>query len=118
MATLTPTHYLMGFQLLAADAPAPSQGMFIPLANYPKLTAQEADPFVGDIRKIMYEINRLLFEQLSVMESAAKPTKFNITRANPVGVSGTTIRQSYTITFDLDITGVDVAFEAGQNQDP
>lgn len=111
MAITAPEMYLSGFSLLSADAPAPSQGIFIPLATFSGLTAAEADPINGDIRKIVYEFNRLIFAFISDPEVANKPTKFNITRATPVGVNGTTIRQSYTTSFDLAINDVDVAAE-------
>ncbi len=59
----------------------------------------------------MYEINKAVFSRLSQIAAADKPTKFNITRATPVGVNATTIRQSYTTSFDLAIDDVDVAAE-------
>ncbi len=111
MATLRPEDYLGGFQLLAATTPAPAQGIFIPLTSLPGLTVEEADPYNGDVRKLMYEINRAVFATLSNFDPANRPTRFNITRATPTGINGTTIRQTYTTSFDLNITGVDVTPE-------
>lgn len=111
MANIEPQVYLGGFALLVATTPAPSQGIFIPLASLPGLTAAEADPYSGDVRKIMYELNRTLFARFNAFAPGDKPTKFTITRATPVGVNATTIRQGYTTSFDLAIDNVDVAAE-------
>lgn len=112
MVNVQPGTYLNGFSHLSAGAPAPSQGIFIPLATFPNLTGADIDPINGDIRKLMYDLNRSIFNSLNSFEDPGqKPLKFNITRATPVGVNATTIRQSYTTSFDLAITDVDVAAE-------
>lgn len=111
MPDVSPVNYLSGFELLAANTPTPAPGIFIPLTAFPSLTAEEVDPYNGDVRKLMYEINRRIFTALSNSDPANRPTKFNITRATPTGINATTIRQTYTTSFDLNISDVDVASE-------
>ena len=111
MANVEPQIYLGWFSFLAATTPAPSQGIFIPLGSLPGLTAAEADPYTGDVRKIMYELNRIVFARFTALDPEGRPTKFTITRATPSGVNATTIRQSYITSFDLAIDNVDVAPE-------
>lgn len=116
MPNIAPLTYLSNIQFLAVNSPAPSEGIFIPLGALPGLTADECDPYNGDVRKLMYELNRAMFAALNGLEPENQPARFDMTRGTPVGINPTTVRQSYTTTFDLDITGVDVAAEANSSR--
>lgn len=111
MANIAPNVYIGGFQLLEAGNSSSAPGIFFPLSSLPSLNAGEVDGMNGDIRKVLYEINRAIFTAFTAMDAANKPTKFSITRATPTGVNPTTVRQSYTTSFDLAINDVDVAPE-------
>jgi len=112
MPALLPTAILPGIDLLAAAAPAPSQGIFIPLASLPGLTALEADEATGDGRKLVYEVVRAIFNNYNGIAAASRPTRFTVTQGTPAGIDASTVRNAYTLTFDLDIAGSDVAVEA------
>ncbi len=65
-----------------------------------------------DIRKIMHELVQEAYVKLGALPAADRPTKFTITKSVPTGVNISTIRQSYTLSFDFDTSGIDVANEA------
>lgn len=111
MANVVPTQLIPGIDLLAASAPAPSQGLFIPLASLPGLTAIEADETTGDARKVVYELSRALFANYTALALASRPGKLTIVRGTPTGVDSTTVRQSFTFSIDLDISASDVTPE-------
>lgn len=111
MAIVRPPQLLTGYVLLASAAAAPSQGIFIPLTSVSGLTAVEADTTTGDGRKVAFEILRAVFANYTALSTAAKPGKMAIARGTPVGVDSSTVRQTFTVSFDLDITGSDVTAE-------
>ncbi len=111
MPATTPVQLLPGYDLLAAAEPAPSQGVFIPLATLTNLTAVEADTATGDGRKVLFELCRTAFTAFAALDANARPTRLTITRATPTGVDASKVRQAYTLTFDLDVTNADVAAE-------
>lgn len=111
MPSVLPPQLLPGADLLAAAAPAPSQGLFIPLTALPGLTAAEADEATGDGRKVVYELARALFTNFTALATASRPTKLSITRGTPTGIDSTTVRQSFTFSIDLDISASDVTPE-------
>lgn len=82
-----------------------------PIAALPGATAAEVDPYSGDIRKIMLGIVKGLFNGYNALPVADRPAKFSVTRGTPTGVNPTTVRQTYTLTFDLDIAETDLATE-------
>jgi len=111
MAAVTPGNLIAGYQLLTAAEAAPAAGIFIPLTSLPDLTAAEADEAAGDGRKVAFELQKELFEQYTALADAAKPAKMSMTRGTPTGINSTTVRQTYTASFDLDITSSDVTAE-------
>lgn len=111
MPTVVPTQLISNIELLAATDPAPAQGLFIPLASLPGLTAVEADETTGDGRKVVYELARALFANYTALATASRPTKLSIVRGTPTGVDSTTVRQSFTFAIDLDISASDVTPE-------
>lgn len=111
MPKVTPSQIINGYTVLATGVAAPSQGIFIPLASYPSLSSTEVDAAYGDGSKFIHEIVKVAVTKLADIAPNSRPTKFSVTRGTPAGVNATTVRQSYTITFDLDISGSDVASE-------
>lgn len=111
MAAIQPTDLFAGYELLAATDPAPSQGVFIPLSVLSNLTAAEANETTGDGRKLAFEICRQVFSSVTGLATADRPSKMSVSRGTPTGVDATTVRQSYTLTFDLDVSSSDVAAE-------
>lgn len=111
MPAILPTAILPGYEVLAAGAATPSQGIFIPLASLVGLTAGEADEATGDGRKVAFELSRTIFTNYTAIATANRPAKFSITRGTPAGVDASTVRQSYTYTFDLDVSASDMSSE-------
>ncbi len=106
-----PTVLLSGYELLAATDPAPAQGIFIPLATLTGLTAAEADEETGDGRKVAFELCRALQTSFAAIPLANRPTRMNAAKGTPAGVDANTVSQSYTFTYQLGISGSDVADE-------
>jgi hypothetical protein len=104
MANIRPNQLFPAIQNIGATATSVSNGIFIPLAALPGLTAAEADPTTGDGR----ELSRVLIEQITTaignLTAAEKPTKMTATRANPTGTGSNLITQSYTQTFQVTLT--------------
>ncbi len=112
MPAITPPALFPGYSLLAASTPAPSQGIFIPLADLDGLSAAEGDTVTGDGRKVAYELLRKIQGSFNALEAAQRPNRMNITSGTPTGINGNTVRRSYTLTFDVNISATDVAEEA------
>jgi hypothetical protein len=107
MAAPVPGDLIPNFALLANGASAPAQGIFIPLASLSGLSAAEANETTGDGRKVLFEIAKAAQTAFAAITPA--PSGLAVTRSTPTGVNATTIRQSYTMQFDLTIADVDVA---------
>lgn len=112
MAAVTPGNLINGYQLLTAAEAAPATGIFVPLTSFSDLTAAEADEATGDGRKVAFEIQKEIFEQYTALADAAKPARMTVSRGTPTGINPNTVRQTYTISFDLDISASDVTAEA------
>lgn len=84
----------------------------LPLAAVKGVTADEIDQYSGDIRKILLGQLKSILMRFNSLELAQRPTGFTIVRGTPTGVNATTIRQSYTITFDLNADDVDLIADA------
>lgn len=114
MADIIPTDLYPGYTLLAAAAAAPSQGIFIPLADLSSLSAAEADTATGDGRAVFYALVQDGYAGIQALATASRPTKLTITKANPTGVGVDLIRQGFAIAIDLTIdpNGTGLAPEA------
>jgi hypothetical protein len=99
MATPTPDQVFSGFDVLETSDPAPSQGIFIPLADLPSLTAAEA---ANDFRAVLYALTEHTFTNYTALTDAQKSLRMSLTRGNPSyqGVANS-IRMTYTLSFDL-----------------
>lgn len=86
----------------------------IPIADLVGLTAAEADPATGDGRELARIIIHNIFSKINALADAAKPVEMIVTKANPIAQSSSVVRESYTISFDvnLDSTGLNLVAES------
>ncbi|WP_342597673.1 hypothetical protein VKI21_06835 [Cyanobacterium aponinum UTEX 3222] len=86
----------------------------IPLTDLPALTSAEADPATGDGREVARAIVEQVVSQVSALDANNAPTEMIVTKANPIGQGEDTVRQSYTLAFDIsyDASGVSMVAEA------
>jgi hypothetical protein len=91
----------------------------IPLTALPGLTAAEADADTGNAMELLRQIIDRANTAIVALAPTAKPTKATISKPNPSIASGQnvapgTLSQSYTLTFQLQPTGLELASEAQQ----
>lgn len=100
---MTPTDLFAGYQLLAAAEAAPSQGIFIPLADLMALSAAEADETTGDAREVLRAINDAAFEGRTafVDGGGTAPTGLTLARTISTVLTGTSVRYRYQNDFDV-----------------
>ena len=89
----------------------------IPLAALPGLSAGEANATTGNGMEILRQIVDSAQAKISGLAPTARPTKGTIAKPNPSiasgqGVEPGTLSQSYTLTFQLQPTGLELAAEA------
>ena len=111
MPAVSPSQLFSGYQLLAAADPAPGQGVFIPLASLTDLTPVEAATTTGDGRKVVFSLLKEIQDQIGALPEGTRPLKMTVTKAIPIGINTTTIRQGVTLNFDLDTTAIDLSSE-------
>ena len=78
----------------------------IPISNLPVLSSSEASPTTGDGRELIrafIEAAMLAYEATPIEN---RPKFMTITRGSIVGVSSSTIRRSFTISFEENIDAV------------
>lgn len=102
MANVTPAQLFPGYQFIGATATSVSNGIFIPLAALPALTAAEAAAN-GDGRELFRGIVEQVTSTVEALPTANKPNKMTATRSNPTGTGANTIKQTYTQNFDLSV---------------
>lgn len=88
----------------------------IPIATLSGLTAAEANAATGNAMEIFRQLVEHLQNQVASLAPAARPTKATITKQNlsiasGVNVTPGTLRQTYTLTFDLQPTALELAAE-------
>ncbi len=81
-------------------------GVWLPLTSLPGLDGTEA---AADHRKLLWGILDQYYEQIDAQ--VEQPEKLSISRSSLAFKDADTIRRSYTVTFDFDITGFDVEAE-------
>lgn len=111
MPNILPSSVFSGYKLLASGAATPSQGVFIPLSTLTGLTEDEAHETTGDGRKVAYEVVRALYAGYLAIPDTAKPNHFLADLSPPVGLTADVVRRSYSLSFDLNISGSDVTNE-------
>lgn len=88
----------------------------IPLSALPGLTAAEADATTGNAMEVLRQIVDASQATIAGLAPTARPTKASIAKPNPSIASGQnvapgTLRQVYTLSFDLQPTGLELASE-------
>ncbi|MEG4529889.1 hypothetical protein [Microcoleus sp. D2_18a_D3] len=89
----------------------------IPLASLPGLTAEEANATTGNVMEVSRQILDRLHSGITALAPTARPTKATVAKQNPSIATGAniapgTLRQGYTLTFDLTPTALELAAEA------
>lgn len=107
MADVLPTVFFAG---LTTDG----TNLTIPIASLIGLTAGEEDPATGDGRELARSIVETIATKFLALDAANRPSRMSANKANPTGLAIDTVRQSYTLSFDieLDQATVDLAPEA------
>lgn len=76
-----------------------------------ELTAAEADATTGDIRKIMYALAQMLYTKYTAIATADRPTRMAIYRGSTLDESTNLVTRTFTLTFTLDASAIDVTAE-------
>ena len=89
-------------------------GIYIPLSAIPssELTAAEADPASGDYRKVLWGLLEANFQHFDNLDSESTPEEITISRTGLSFVDESTVRRSYTVTFNFTVDGYEVADES------
>lgn len=81
------------------------------ISGFTKLTSAEAHTSTGDSRKALYALCHQIEAAYAALATADKPGRLTITKGEQIVSSGIN-RVFFTFTFDLDISGADVAAES------
>lgn len=109
MAAVLPTDLIPGYT-------SDGTSITIPLASLPQLTAAEANATTGNGMEVLRAIVDASQTNLAGLAPEARPVRASMTKNNPTMASGTGItpgtqRQTYTLSFDLQPTGLEMASE-------
>ena len=77
----------------------------------PDVSSAEANATTGDFRKLMYGIIEGLYSRYDSIPRADKPTKMVIRRNTTEDVASGSFTRNYTLQFQLDSEGFEVAAE-------
>ena len=91
MAYTTPSVF---FPQMTSD----NNGITIPYANLPGLTAENANAVAGDGREIIRALIEAIFNVFNNLPADSRPTGLNISKSNPVGSGLDQINQNYSIS--------------------
>ncbi|BAQ67071.1 hypothetical protein [Geminocystis sp. NIES-3709] len=107
MANITPAQLFPGLTIDGTD-------VVIPLEDLAGLTSVEADPATGDGRELARVLLDTIASKVLALSTANRPTKMTVTKANPQGIGIDSVRQAYTMSFDvsIDATGAALVAEA------
>jgi len=88
----------------------------IPIASLPGLSAIEANATTGNGMEVIRQIVDRTHTSLTALAPTARPTKATVAKPNPAIASGAnvlpgTLRQSYSLSFDLQPTALELASE-------
>ncbi len=74
--------------------------------------AGENDPTAaGDIRKVCYSLSEMMFDLYDAMATADRPAKMTLSRSGLIAGTGSQVSRTFTFTFVLDGSGLDVVAE-------
>ncbi|HEY3898927.1 MAG TPA: hypothetical protein VGM54_09960 [Chthoniobacter sp.] len=83
----------------------------VPIANFPSLTSGEANPSTGDIRKMMHWICETLNAAWVAAGAAGQPVEMQINKGQALNPSTGQITVTYSLTFVLAPTALEVVAE-------
>lgn len=81
----------------------------VPIASFPKLTAEEADGVTGDVRKLFFAIADEMFTAFDSKATADKPNRMTLSRK--AVVVDEIMTWIYTFKFECNVSDADVATE-------
>lgn len=105
MANILPT-------VLFPNMTSDGSSITIPLTDITALSAAEADPATGDGREVARALVESIVTNVSALDNANAPTQMIVNKANPTGQGTDTIRQAYTLAFDIVISPDGVSMDA------
>ena len=108
---LAPSHWLPGFELLAANGTATAQSIAIPLSALPGLSASEANASTGDVRKVARAICAALHKAWNEEAEADRPAQMEISRHTNVDESTDVTTRVYTSRFNVGVSEEEVIDE-------
>ena len=108
---LAPSHWLTGFELLAANGTATAQSIAIPLSALPGLSAAEANASTGDIRKVARAICAALHKAYIEEATADRPARMEISRNTSVDESTDSTTRIYQARFQVAVAEEEVVDE-------
>lgn len=76
----------------------------IPIADLPGLTSGEAHATTGDGRELVRTFLEKVVTSIEALASGDRPTKMTVARSNVVGIGPSSVRRTYTFTFEEAIT--------------
>jgi len=88
----------------------------IPIASLPGLSVAEADAITGNGMEVIRQIVDRTHAALTALAPTARPTKATVAKPNPAIAFGANVapgilRQSYSLSFDLQPTALELASE-------
>lgn len=83
----------------------------IPVAAFPELSAAEANASTGDSRKMIFALLHRIHSVFNGLATANRPSKMTISRSIGSINANNEFTTSFTFSFNLEATGVDVANE-------
>lgn len=109
MALVIPTQLFPGYT-------SDGTSITIPLVALPGLTAAEANSSTGNAMEILRTIIDKANAALIALTPETRPTRASLTKGQPsiaigTGIASGTLRQTYTVSFDLTPTGLEPAVE-------
>lgn len=109
MALVIPTQLFPGYT-------SDGTSITIPLAALAGLTAAEANAGTGNGMEVLRQIIEAAQTRVSALTPETRPTRSAITKAQPqiavgTGIPSGTLRQAYTVSFDLTPTALEPAAE-------
>ncbi len=108
---LAPSHWLPGFELLAANGTATAQSIAIPLTALPGLSDTEANATAGDIRKVARAIIAALHAAYLGEAEADRPQQMEVSRYTNIDESTDTTTRTYNARFVVEVGEEEVADE-------
>ena len=93
---------------------ASSEGIFIPLADIPQLTTNEANEAhsSADYRKLMLGMLSAVESHYSELDSEDKPSNMTISKSSLNFLDEDTAQRSFSLTFKFEVPELDVEDEA------